>query len=236
MLINLSDVLSDQHKTVEETVRLEMEEIRLQSGTYPIISKEPVHVEVEHIRGKELLITAETRLSVMIPCDRCLEDVKREFELNCVKHVDVGLSDAELTEELDESNFIDGYHLDVDKLLFHEILSSWPTKVLCREDCKGLCNVCGQNLNTGSCNCEDTGLDPRMSVVRDLFKNFNEVYPMSICPKNKSSKARRDKRRANWKMSAPNLVKCSKCGELMMPHRVCKACGSYNKREIVSVD
>ena len=35
---------------------------------------------------------------------------------------------------------------------------------------------------------------------------------MSICPKNKSSKARRDKRRANWKMSAPNLVKCSKCG------------------------
>ena len=175
MLINLSDVLSDQHKTVEETVRLEMEEIRLQSGAYPIISKEPVHVIVEHIRGKELLITAETRLSVMIPCDRCLEDVKREFELNCVKHVDVGLSDAELTEELDESNFIAGYHLDVDKLLFHEILSSWPTKVLCREDCKGLCNVCGQNLNTGSCNCEDTGLDPRMSVVRDLFKNFKEV-------------------------------------------------------------
>ena len=175
MLINLSDVLSDQHKTVEETVRLEMEEIRLQSGTYPIIRKEPVHVKVEHIRGKELLITAETRLSVMIPCDRCLEDVKREFELNCVKHVDVGLSDAELTEELDESNFIDGYHLDVDKLLSNEILSGWPEKVLCKEDCKGLCPVCGQNLNTKSCDCEDTGLDPRMSVVRDLFKNFKEV-------------------------------------------------------------
>ena len=45
---------------------------------------------------------------------------------------------------------------------------------------------------------------------------------MSICPKNKSSKSRRDKRRANWKMSAPNLVKCSKCGALMMPHRVCR--------------
>lgn len=59
---------------------------------------------------------------------------------------------------------------------------------------------------------------------------------MSICPKNKSSKARRDSRRANWKMTAPNLVKCSKCGELMMPHRVCKACGSYNKKEIVSTE
>ena len=59
---------------------------------------------------------------------------------------------------------------------------------------------------------------------------------MSICPKNKSSKGRRDKRRANWKMSAPTLVKCSKCGALMMPHRVCKACGSYNKKEIISVE
>ena len=147
MLINLSDVLSDQHKTVDETVRLEMEEIRLKSGTYPIVSKEPVHVSVEHIRGKELLVKAETRLTVIIPCDRCLEDVRQEFVLNCTKHVDVGLSDAELTEELDESNFIDGYHLDVDKLLYNEILSGWPTKVLCREDCKGLCRICGQNLN-----------------------------------------------------------------------------------------
>ena len=151
MLINLSDVLSDQHKTVEETVRLEMEEIRMKSGTYPIISKEPVHVRVEHIRGKELLVNAETRIVVAIPCDRCLDDVKREFVLDCAKHVDVGLSDAELTEELDESNFIDGYHLDVDKLLYGEILSDWPVKVLCREDCKGSvtylrilrrCNLC----------------------------------------------------------------------------------------------
>lgn len=59
---------------------------------------------------------------------------------------------------------------------------------------------------------------------------------MSICPKNKSSKARRDKRRANWKMSSVNLIKCPKCGELMMPHRVCKACGTYNKKEIIKVE
>ena len=59
---------------------------------------------------------------------------------------------------------------------------------------------------------------------------------MPICPKNKSSKARRDSRRANWKMGATNLVKCSKCGALVMPHRVCKACGSYNKREIITVE
>ncbi|MBQ7536457.1 MAG: 50S ribosomal protein L32 [Stomatobaculum sp.] len=59
---------------------------------------------------------------------------------------------------------------------------------------------------------------------------------MSICPKNKSSKGHRDQRRANWKMGEMNLVKCPKCGELMMPHRVCKNCGTYNKKEIVKVE
>ena len=175
MIINLSDVLSDQHKTVEETVPLTMDVIRMKSGDYPVVESEPVHVRVEHVRGKELRICADTRLRTLIPCDRCLEDVRHEFVLNFTKHVDVGLSDAELTEELDESNFIDGYHLDVDKMLYNELLSEWPEKTLCREDCKGLCKVCGQNLNTGSCGCEEAGLDPRMSVVRDLFKNFKEV-------------------------------------------------------------
>ncbi len=59
---------------------------------------------------------------------------------------------------------------------------------------------------------------------------------MSICPKNKHSKARRDSKRAKWKMPAQTLVKCSKCGALMRPHRVCKACGAYNKKEIIAMD
>ena len=59
---------------------------------------------------------------------------------------------------------------------------------------------------------------------------------MSICPKNKSSKSHRDKRRANWKMGTTTLVKCSMCGALTVPHRVCKACGCYNKKEIIKLD
>lgn len=55
-------------------------------------------------------------------------------------------------------------------------------------------------------------------------------------PKRKVSKARRDKRRsAVWKLSAPNLVKCSKCGALRMPHRMCPECGYYNGRQVKAV-
>ena len=59
---------------------------------------------------------------------------------------------------------------------------------------------------------------------------------MSICPKNKSSRSHRDKRRANWKLALPGMVKCSKCGEYKMPHKVCKNCGTYNDKEVLKAE
>ena len=175
MLLNLSDVLSDRHQPINETVQLDMDSVQMRAGTYPIIRKDPVEIHVSHVKNRELKIQARSKICVLIPCDRCLEDVEQELVLDADKHVDLSKSDAELDEGFDESNYIDGYYLDVDKMLYNEILIGWPMKVLCSEDCKGICNVCGQNLNKGTCYCEDTSLDPRMSVVRDLFNTFNEV-------------------------------------------------------------
>lgn len=60
---------------------------------------------------------------------------------------------------------------------------------------------------------------------------------MAIVPKGKVSKARRDKRRAQtWKITMPSLTNCKKCGELRAMHRVCKACGSYNRKEVIKLD
>ncbi|MCI8441980.1 MAG: 50S ribosomal protein L32 [Provencibacterium sp.] len=54
-------------------------------------------------------------------------------------------------------------------------------------------------------------------------------------PKRKTSKARRDKRRSNvWKLSMPGFSKCTQCGELKAPHKVCLNCGYYKGREVIS--
>ena len=56
-------------------------------------------------------------------------------------------------------------------------------------------------------------------------------------PKRKTSKARRDKRRSNvWKLTAPALSKCSKCGSYKLIHRVCKECGFYKQQDILSLE
>lgn len=53
-------------------------------------------------------------------------------------------------------------------------------------------------------------------------------------PKRKTSKARRDKRRANWKARIPGMTECPQCGTMKLSHRVCKNCGYYNKKQIIS--
>lgn len=55
-------------------------------------------------------------------------------------------------------------------------------------------------------------------------------------PKNKVSKARRNSRRANWKLTAPSMVECPQCREFKMPHKVCKSCGYYDGKEIIKVE
>ncbi len=55
-------------------------------------------------------------------------------------------------------------------------------------------------------------------------------------PKRKTSKARRDSRRANWKLVLPGMVKCSKCGEYKLSHRACKNCGTYNDKEVLKAE
>lgn len=175
MLIDLSGVLSEQHRPVDVFVPLELEMMKLPGGPYPLKDKGMVHIRAEHVKGKEISVTGECSLKAEIPCDRCLEPVDVPLAVAFRKHAKTGNDAGEQTDETEEADYIDGYHLDVDKLLYNEILIGWPAKVLCKDDCKGICSVCGQNLNEGTCNCEDTSLDPRMSVIRDVFKNFKEV-------------------------------------------------------------
>ena len=55
-------------------------------------------------------------------------------------------------------------------------------------------------------------------------------------PKNKTSKARRDKRRATHKIFAPTMVKCPKCAAFIKPHHMCSECGYYDGKEVIKAE
>ena len=170
MHIHVSDSLSHEQETREYTAQIEADVLDIGTARYPITEKKPVRVRITNTGDKKLLIEAEASFVLIMPCDRCLEDVRVPLSYSVSRTADLG----EAPDESEEQAYLDGYDLDVDTLIRDELFVHLPMKVLCREDCKGICNRCGANLNHGTCGCDVTELDPRMAVIRDIFKNSSE--------------------------------------------------------------
>ena len=107
-------------------------------------------------------------------CDRCLTEVPISIGIAFSKEFQIE-EQRLVFEDLDEAGYIEGQILDTDRLVYDEILVNWPMKVLCKDDCKGICNKCGINLNLQDCTCDRTVVDPRMAAIQDIFNKFKEV-------------------------------------------------------------
>lgn len=175
MQINLSELLVSDGKEKTYEVPFEMDSFVCGVKRYPVREKTPVILQVRHEQDRQLTMTGHTTLQLEIPCDRCLSPVLYPFVIEIEKQLDLNASSQDRVDALDEQPFIDGYSIDVDLLVYGELLVNLPMKVLCSEHCRGICNRCGANLNIEQCQCEDSELDPRMASIRDIFNKFKEV-------------------------------------------------------------
>lgn len=175
MLINLSELFSRDGKEKTYTLDIEMDQFHAPEGVYPVVSKKPAVLHIRNLGDRKLLLEGKMEVTLEIPCDRCLEPVEYPFSLDIFQELDMNQTEEERVEDLDEQPYVSGYHLDVDQLLSNELLLNLPMKVVCSEDCQGICNRCGANLNHGTCSCDQSSPDPRMSVIQELFQQFKEV-------------------------------------------------------------
>ncbi len=175
MLISLSEIMTTKDKVMQISAPIDLERFDYQGNSYEFAHKEPVDLTITHLGNRTVLIEASTNISLTLFCSRCLKEIIFPMDIHVTKEIDFNLSEEERAEGLDETNYIIGYNLDVDTLIYDEILIGFPMRLLCSEDCKGLCKNCGTNLNEKTCDCDNHNYDPRMSVIRDIFNNFKEV-------------------------------------------------------------
>lgn len=175
MLINLSELFPVKGKSKSYTHELEMTEFSMFDTVYEVVEKEPVSLLITNQGNKMLTVAGKAHLVLEMPCARCLEPVRVPFHLEIDQELDMNQSDEERMADLDEQSYVNGYCLDIDRLVGNELTLNLPMAVLCSEDCKGICDRCGTNLNRGTCDCDNRSLDPRMSVIQDIFKQLKEV-------------------------------------------------------------
>lgn len=133
---------------------------------------------IEENRGhKEVLddirIVGKLATEVEVACARCLESVRqpvaRDFELLYrPQGADKTKEDASVSKGETEISYYEGDGLLLEDVLREQVLLAIPYRVLCQENCKGLCPTCGRNLNSGTCDCEEARPDPRWNALGDL--------------------------------------------------------------------
>jgi len=135
---------------------------------------EPAAVKGQiRLSGHDVVVNGHIDTRAQVDCDRCLKPVEMpvsaDFELEYITGSDYESSQAaELTEAEMSVSVFDGEAIDVDEIVKEQILLAVPTRMLCREDCKGICPECGMDKNTGECQCVTDDIDPRWAALKNL--------------------------------------------------------------------
>lgn len=170
MRISLSEFMNNKSVNSTFAADIEMDTFSYMGDEYSFESKQPVEVSLSNNTDKSIRFTAHINAVLSVPCSRCLDSVSVPYDIeidDCLVINEDGT--AHLADDDELLSYVNGYELDTDALVSEELMIGFPMKVLCDEECKGICTVCGANLNRGECGCDRTVLDPRMSIIRDLF-------------------------------------------------------------------
>ena len=122
---------------------------------------------------KDIRLKGELATTLEQSCARCLEpvtqEVERQFELLYRPlGVDAGRDELSVTEAEAEIGYYEGEGILLEDVLREQVLLSLPLKVVCRDNCKGLCPQCGKNLNQNLCSCSVPFEDPRWEALKEI--------------------------------------------------------------------
>lgn len=143
----------------------------------PVSVKGQADLLVEHRGPREQVQDIRLRAGYAghfeLLCARCLDpveqDLKGEFDLIFrPEDVDADSAERAITEEETEIGYYQESGLLLEDVVREQVLLSLPSRTLCKQDCKGLCQRCGQNLNTADCACGEAVPDPRWNALAGL--------------------------------------------------------------------
>ncbi len=168
MIIDLSSIIKDYDGSMEVHVKSDLENTDFLGEEFVFPDGLCVDGKITN-NTKSLHLEANVKGKMIVHCARCQTPVE--------KSVDFDISEILVRDDNTES-FVDedvivfsGYTLDIDDIVINNFLMNISAKFLCKEDCKGLCPKCGQDLNVGECSCSDDEIDPRWAALAEIMKN-----------------------------------------------------------------
>ncbi len=158
----------------EEGIDIDFSETLQEPGVIDSVGDVVAHLHLDR-QLNEVLVSGDIKGEIRLQCSRCLTPFQRYIELDInLTYLPIEEINKMETYEIkdDESNisYYRGEQLDITEIVQEQLILSIPMKPLCDEECKGLCPVCGANLNIQECTCKKEEVDPRLSILKRLLE------------------------------------------------------------------
>ena len=163
MRIDLTNLFNGSNEVIPIDLTLDLKELEY-SGYNPIKNGASVKGSI-FAKAGVVYLDCSVAFDFYGACDRCAEDITKSFSFKLDK---ILVSEMANDVDFDDYIVVENGTLDIDELIEEEITLFLPAKMLCSDDCKGLCMKCGKNLNLGNCNCKKE-VDPRMAKLLQLL-------------------------------------------------------------------
>jgi len=165
MILNVSKIINVPGASMELSFNKKIDFIELGKDKISLI--EPVEFvgEISCTDGKELFLTGKLSTVLELPCNRCLVAVTTPISIT----INQSFTPDRTDNYNEDTNLIEGTEIDLKPVFIKEIILNIPMKTLCNAHCKGLCSVCGQNLNKEICDCNEELLDEHFAILKTLF-------------------------------------------------------------------
>ncbi len=137
----------------------------------------PVVLTLEVNKDKDQFhLIGRVRATIELSCCRCLESfsipLDEPVDLLYLPHAkNVGEDEQEIEEDDLTTAYYRNQAIDLGQIMQEQFQLAVPMKPLCRESCRGLCPMCGIDLNSGSCDCRPVWEDPRLAALREMKTN-----------------------------------------------------------------
>jgi uncharacterized protein len=159
--------------------RFEPSAFEPQDEDYRVVAPVDLSIDVEKSGGDTFRVSGQVKGTLELDCGRCLDPfplvVDAPFDLRYVPQTQ---NEGEGEREIAEDDLLTAFHnegsLDLIDLLREQFQLALPMKPLCAQSCRGLCPVCGGNLNRTDCGHKPTWEDPRLAPLKALLKNDKE--------------------------------------------------------------
>jgi uncharacterized protein len=127
----------------------------------------------KHAKIKDIRLAGSLKTKLEVACARCLDPVLVEVDhsfdlLYRPQGTDAGREELSVTSAEAEISYYQGEGLQLEDALHEQVLLAVPLRALCRENCKGFCPQCGENLNTEQCSCAELQEDPRWAALKEI--------------------------------------------------------------------